>query len=64
MLTRATVGIIMLNTSFHRNPIVWITVANVVYLASYTVRDILRLRLLTVLAASLLIPYHAMQSVP
>ena len=46
------------------NPIVWITVANVIYLASYTVRDILWQRLLTVLAAVLLIPYYAMQSVP
>jgi hypothetical protein len=57
------VGIVVLATSFHRNPIVRITVANVIYLASYTVRDILRLRLLTVLAAALLIPYYAMQSV-
>ena len=48
----------------YRNPIVWITVANVIYLASYTVRDILSLRVLTVVAASLLIPYYAMQSVP
>lgn len=48
----------------YRNPIVWITVANVIYLASYTVRNILSLRLLTVLAASLLMPYYAMQSVP
>jgi hypothetical protein len=48
----------------YKNPIVWITVANVIYLASYSVRAILWLRLLTVLAAALLIPYYAMQSVP
>jgi hypothetical protein len=47
-----------------QTPIVWITAANVIYLASYAVRDILWLRLLTVLAASLLIPYYAMQSAP
>jgi hypothetical protein len=46
------------------NPIVWITSANVIYLASYSVRDILWLRILTVVAASLLIPYYAMQAVP
>jgi hypothetical protein len=47
-----------------QNPIVWITVANAIYLASYAVRDILWLRLLTVAAAALLIPYYAMQATP
>jgi Popeye protein conserved region len=46
------------------NPIVWITVANVIYLVSYSVRDILWLRVLTVVAAGLLIPYYMMQVVP
>lgn len=46
------------------NPIVFLDVANVVYLVSYSVRDILWLRILTVLGAALLIPYYAMQSVP
>jgi Popeye protein conserved region len=46
------------------NPVVWITVANVIYLISYSVRDILVLRILTVAGASLLIPYYAMQTVP
>jgi len=46
------------------NPIVWITVANVLYLVSYSVRDILWLRVLTVVAALLLIPYYAMQPAP
>ena len=45
-------------------PIVWITVANVIYLLSYSVRDILLLRILTVVGAGLLIPYYALQSVP
>jgi hypothetical protein len=44
--------------------IVWINVANAIYLVSYTVRDILWLRILTVVAATLLIPYYAMQPVP
>lgn len=47
-----------------RNPIVWITAANVLYLASYSVRDILWLRVLTVVAAALLIPYYALQASP
>lgn len=47
-----------------QNPIVWLTVSNVLYLASYSVRDILWLRILTVVAASLLIPYYALQTVP
>jgi hypothetical protein len=42
----------------------WITIANILYLASYTVHDILWLRILTVVAASLLIPYYALQPVP
>lgn len=42
----------------------WITVANVLYLASYTVHDILWLRILTVVAALFLIPYYYLQSVP
>lgn len=54
------------NDESHRmqNPVVWITVANAIYLASYTVRDILWLRALTVAAATMLIPYYAMQMVP
>src|SRR5215469_16183671 len=47
-----------------QNPLVWITAANVLYLASYAVRDILWLRILTVVAATLLIPYYLMQSTP
>jgi hypothetical protein len=47
-----------------QNPIVWITVANVIYLASYSVRDILWLRILTVAGAALLIPYYVMQPKP
>jgi hypothetical protein len=47
-----------------QNPIVWITVANVIYLASYSVRDILWLRILTVIAASLMIPYYVLQPAP
>jgi hypothetical protein len=46
------------------NSIIWITVANGILLASYSVRDILWLRILTVIAGSLLIPYYAMQTVP
>jgi Popeye protein conserved region len=46
------------------NPIVWLNVANVLYLASYSVRDILWLRILSVIAALLLIPYYLMQVVP
>src|SRR4029077_11212336 len=42
----------------------WITIANLLYLASYSVHDILWLRILTVAAASLLIPYYALQPVP
>ena len=47
-----------------RNPVVWLTLANVLYLASYSVRDILWLRILTVVASALLIPYYTMQVVP
>lgn len=46
------------------SPILWITVANVLYLASYSVRDILWLRILTVIAGFLLIPYYALQPSP
>jgi hypothetical protein len=42
----------------------WITVANLAYLASYAVRDILHLRILTVAATLLLIPYYYLQPVP
>lgn len=47
-----------------RNPVVWLTLANVLYLASYSVRDILWLRILTVVASALLIPYYSMQVMP
>lgn len=47
-----------------QNPIMWLTISNVLYLVSYSVRDILWLRVLTVVAASLLIPYYAMQRPP
>lgn len=46
------------------NPILWITVANALYLASYSVRDILWLRILSVAGALLLIPYYAFQPIP
>ena len=36
----------------------WIHIANVLYLASYSVRDILWLRILTVVAALCLLPYY------
>ena len=36
----------------------WIHIANVLYLASYSVRDILWLRILTVIAALCLLPYY------
>jgi hypothetical protein len=42
----------------------WINIANVLYLGSYSVRDILWLRILTVAAALLLIPYYALQTRP
>jgi hypothetical protein len=43
---------------------VWITVANVLYLVSYSIRDILWLRVLTVVAAFFLIPYYYLQAAP
>lgn len=43
---------------------VWINVANVVYLASYAVHDILWLRILTVVAAVSLVPYYLFQPTP
>jgi hypothetical protein len=43
---------------------VLISVANVIYLFSYSVRDILWLRILTVLGASILIPYYYFQPDP
>ena len=42
----------------------WIHVANVLYLASYLVRDILWLRFLTVIAGLTLVPYYYMQATP
>ena len=39
-------------------------VANLLYFASFTMRDILRLRVLTVIAASCLIPYYYFQAEP
>ena len=41
-----------------------VNVANVVYLFSYSVRDILYLRILTVFGASLLLPYYYLQIEP
>lgn len=41
-----------------------VSVANVVYLASYSVRDILWLRILTVVGATLLMPYYFLQAAP
>ena len=41
-----------------------VNVANVVYLASYSVRDILWLRILTVFGATLLLPYYYLQIEP
>ena len=41
-----------------------VSVANVIYLLSYSVRDILWLRILTVLGASLLMPYYYLQMEP
>jgi CRP-like cAMP-binding protein len=45
-------------------PLLWITAANVLYLVSYSVRNILWLRILAGLAALLLIPYYLMQASP
>ena len=41
-----------------------VNVANVVYLFSYSVRDILYLRILTVFGAGLLLPYYYLQIEP
>ncbi len=41
-----------------------VSVANVVYLFSYSVRDILWLRILTVVGATLLMPYYYLQIAP
>jgi hypothetical protein len=41
-----------------------IHIANLLYLASYLMRDVVRLRVLTVVAASCLIPYFYMQPRP
>lgn len=47
-----------------KNPIIWITAANLLYLVSYSLRGMLWLRILTVLAALLLVPYYALQPSP
>lgn len=47
-----------------QNPIVWLTASNLLYLGSYSVRDILWLRILSVVGGALLIPYYAMQAMP
>ncbi|MEM9634617.1 MAG: cyclic nucleotide-binding domain-containing protein [Pseudomonadota bacterium] len=41
-----------------------VTVANVIYLCSYAVRDILWLRILTVVGATMLLPYYYLQVDP
>lgn len=41
-----------------------IHIANLLYLASYIMRDVVRLRVLTVVAASCLIPYFYLQPRP
>ena len=43
---------------------VLVNVANVIYLFSYSVRDIFWLRILTVLGISFLMPYYYLQSSP
>ena len=43
---------------------VLVNVANVVYLCSYSVRDILWLRVLTVVGSTLLMPYYYLQATP
>ncbi len=43
---------------------VWINVANVLYLASYSVRDILWLRILSVTGGLCLLPYYYLQPAP
>ena len=47
-----------------QNATLWITIANLIYLASYAVRDILWLRVLTVVGAALLIPFYLLQPLP
>jgi hypothetical protein len=42
----------------------WIHLANVLFLVSYLVKDILWLRVLTVVAGILLLPYYLLQPVP
>ena len=46
------------------NVTAWIVIANVLYLVSYMLHDILWLRVLTVMAALLLIPYYYLQPSP
>ncbi|MGH7659951.1 MAG: hypothetical protein ACRENA_03400 [Vulcanimicrobiaceae bacterium] len=46
------------------NVTAWVIIANVLYLASYVVHDILWLRILTVIAALLVIPYYYLQPSP
>jgi CRP-like cAMP-binding protein len=46
------------------NVTAWVIVANVLYLVSYTLHDILWLRVLTVAAAFLVIPYYYLQPSP
>ena len=46
------------------NPVLWITLANVLYLVSYSVHDILWLRVLSVAGSILLVPYYLLQPVP
>jgi len=41
-----------------------VSAANVIYLMSYSVRDILWLRILTVVGATLLMPYYYLQTTP
>lgn len=41
-----------------------VSVANVFYLMSYSVRDILWLRILTVVGGTLLLPYYYLQTEP
>ena len=43
---------------------IWITVANLLYLFSYSVRDILWLRILTVIGSLCLLPYYYLQPEP
>lgn len=54
----------VVGVSIPPNPNVWITAANILYLVSYSVRDILWLRILTAVASLLLIPYYEAQPTP